>query len=86
MNNQTVREAPIHAMKNKTHVKNSLTCGCYSCMSVFQTSEIVEWTDDGKTAICPKCKVDSVLPQSCGIPLDTQSLQTINSHWFGKNE
>lgn len=47
---------------NKEDLKKSKLCGCFYCCEIFSPKEITEWTDDGKTAICPKCKVDSILP------------------------
>lgn len=36
--------------------------GCYGCLEVFKPSEIRSWTDDGQTALCPRCGIDSVVP------------------------
>jgi hypothetical protein len=85
MNNNLVKEAVIHSMKNKRSIEESETCGCYHCLSVFSKHDITEWTDNGETAICPKCKVDSVLAQTYGVPLDIEHLQILQTHWFGSN-
>lgn len=37
-------------------------CSCFYCESVYSPQEIVRWCDEGQTAICPKCGIDSVLP------------------------
>jgi hypothetical protein len=47
-------------------------CGCFNCLDIFSPSQIVEWIDEpqdcprgaGKTAMCPKCDIDTVLPDS----------------------
>lgn len=36
-------------------------CGCYFCLQIFPEDEIKEWVDDGKTPICPRCGVDSLI-------------------------
>ena len=80
--NQQVREAPLYAMKNKKHIDRGEMCGCYYCLKVFNKSEIKEWTDNHQTALCPFCSVDSVLPETYGVPLDEQNLQMLYDHWF----
>jgi hypothetical protein len=47
---------------NKEKLQSIGKCACFHCKSKFPTVDIKEWTDGGKTAICPKCKVDSVIP------------------------
>lgn len=37
-------------------------CGCFYCQMIFDILHIEEWTDNGLTAICPFCGVDSVIP------------------------
>jgi hypothetical protein len=34
---------------------------CYSCRSVFPTASITEFVDDGRTPLCPLCRIDAVL-------------------------
>ncbi len=38
-------------------------CGCFYCLSTFPGAEIREWIDEGTTALCPKCGIDSVLSE-----------------------
>ena len=35
---------------------------CFYCQGSFEVSEITLWTDQGQTALCPLCGIDSVLP------------------------
>jgi hypothetical protein len=39
--------------------------GCFYCLKTFDVSDIKEYTDKGKTAICPHCHIDSVVGD-CG--------------------
>lgn len=84
MSEKLAREAPIYAMKNKKFIDESEMCGCYNCTNIFSKNDIIQWTDNGKTAICPHCIVDTVLSQSY-MPLDKESLQKIHNYWF-KND
>lgn len=56
-------------------------CGCFYCKQTFSASEIDRWIDDGKTALCPKCGIDSVLPAS-KTRTDPEFLEVMNEHWF----
>lgn len=71
------------SMKNRNALQASNTCGCYSCLNKFDTNEIVQWTDNNQTAICPKCNIDSVLPQPTDLDLTHDNLKIIHDYWFG---
>src|SRR5690606_42083381 len=61
------------------HLKSSLhreelmrgnVCGCFYCEQLFSPREITVWIeepDGGQTAICPKCRIDSVLGEELPI-------------------
>lgn len=82
MNDKIIREIPMHSMKNAKEIRNSMTCGCYKCCNVFPKEQITKWTDNGQTALCPICEIDSVVAESSGIPLNTESLKIIHDYWF----
>ena len=84
MNQQNLTTAPMFAFNNRD--KLGVQCGCYSCCAVFPATDIVEWTDNEKTAICPKCKTDSVLSESVIGKNNPESvLRQINEYWFNQN-
>ena len=56
--------------------------GCYHCKSIYPAAEIKETTDEGKTALCPNCGIDSVLPESSPFNLDVETLSELNKYWF----
>ena len=51
-------------------------CGCFYCLKRFKGCDIKEWTDRGKTPICPHCAIDSVLP------FDEEILNLMHAYWF----
>jgi len=66
-------------------VKRSKTArfaGAFYCLEVFPPSEIEDWTDDGDTALCPKCGIDSVLGSISGYPIERQFLKKMHDQWF----
>ena len=62
-------------------------CGCFSCKSIYSASEVKEWCDnDGrgdKTALCPKCGIDSVLGDATFVELTPELLELMNMLFFG---
>lgn len=77
-----LENAPAFAMKNRVELGESEIGGCYHCMQVFSVHDIVDWTDNDQTAICPLCEVDAVIPQSVGIDIDEENLKAIHDRWF----
>lgn len=74
--------------RNLEQVKKSTTCGCFCCGSIFKNEDIEESCDnDGKgdrTAICPKCHVDSVLGDACGYEISSDLLSVMHTMYFGE--
>jgi hypothetical protein len=57
--------------------------GCFHCKQVFPPTEIEDWLDEGTgTAFCPRCGIDSVIPQTPSITIDEQLLSEMFFHWF----
>lgn len=50
------------SFKNFARIQLVKKCSCFFCFKIMKSKEIQEWTDDGKTAICPYCHVDSIIP------------------------
>lgn len=78
---------------HREQVLSSETCGCFYCLEVFPPSEIEEWVDPddfdsdgpeglGKTAICPRCGIDSVIGSNSGVALTHELLEKMRIHWF----
>jgi hypothetical protein len=58
----------ILSFKNKDEIISSEICSCFYCLAKFTPNEINEWVDEGSTAICPKCGIDSVVPGDISLP------------------
>ena len=82
----------IHSasIRHEAEIKNSQKCGCFNCMAMFNPQHITERIDErpnaqgisGRTALCPICGIDSVLPDSIGVPLTLTLLEEMNQVWF----
>ncbi|MGC4042779.1 MAG: cytoplasmic protein [Armatimonas sp.] len=60
----------------------SNACACFYCLAHFTPAEITEWIEDGETALCPKCGIDSVLYTAPDMPLTDMFLQRMQQHYF----
>ena len=68
--------------RHRAELKASSLCGCFYCFATFLTAEIMEWTDDGETACCPKCGIDSVIGSASGYPIRSEFLRRMHEYWF----
>jgi hypothetical protein len=74
----TIRHRPL--------VEASERCGCFYCCSIFPATEIKDWVDGedldtGVTALCPRCGIDSVLPQP-PVPVTPELLAHMRQVYF----
>jgi hypothetical protein len=82
MGHSDVILAHRHSARHRKEIEASELCGCFYCLAIFAPKEIVDWIDDGNTAICPRCPVDSVIGSVSGFPIETEFLQRMKEHWF----
>lgn len=82
MENETLLHAHRHCSINRPEIFSSKICGCFYCMKQFPPSSIIEWTDSGRTSICPMCGIDSVLGDFAGFPITTEFLNEMHVRWF----
>jgi hypothetical protein len=55
-----------------------INAGCFYCLKRYPVSQITEYTDGGRTAICPHCSIDSVVGD-CGEELPSQEIFNV---WY----
>lgn len=68
----------LKSTNNREALKATLHASCYCCIKTFNSSDIVDWADYGRTAVCPLCGVDAIVPGIIAIEV----LQRLNQHWF----
>jgi hypothetical protein len=65
---------------HREEILNSKLVGCFYCCEIYDPKEINEWVDKQQTAICPKCSIDSVLPENHF--QNTNFLEEMRKVWF----
>ncbi|WP_295569937.1 cytoplasmic protein [uncultured Stenotrophomonas sp.] len=64
-----IKEAHKYSIRHRGELKDSETCGCFYCLDIFDYKNIEDWIDDGDTALCPSCGIDSVIGLFLGFRL-----------------
>jgi hypothetical protein len=82
MTEQEQKIAHKHSSKHRSEIENSSVCGCFYCGKTFEPKEILDWIDDGNTALCPKCGIDSVIGSGSGLVISKEFLDEMNGYWF----
>jgi NAD-dependent SIR2 family protein deacetylase len=85
INEPMLKAAHTHIMNNRELLGNGGKCGCFHCLRTFDASEVAKWVDDGHTALCPYCHVDSVLSANVD-PVDPTFLRRMQEYWFERTK
>ena len=75
-----------HSSSHRAEVLASEICGCFFCLKTFLPGAIDEWIapegEEGATALCPHCGIDSVIGSASGFPMTAEFLCRMRRHWF----
>lgn len=79
-----IDEAIKYATSNEKEIQKSKIAGCYFCLRVYPASEITDedYLVEERTAMCPHCQVNAVLPDTSGFELSTETLEKIHNYYF----
>jgi hypothetical protein len=80
--NQDHLRAHGHCRENRAELETSPLCGCFYCFAIYPPTEIAEWIDKERTAMCAKCGIDSVIGSASGYPITGEFLRRMHDHWF----
>lgn len=75
-----LKEVADDSYDNREKILAVDEASCFFCCKYIQTKEITEWWDEGKTAVCPKCGIDALIPKRRELNL----LNQMHKYWFGK--
>ena len=85
-----IEDAIEFATNNEKEIRRSKSVGCYYCMRVYPASDVspgdfipaFDFRADERTARCPHCGVDSVIPETAGYELNAEMLRKLHEYWF----
>jgi hypothetical protein len=75
-----------HSRLNRRFMLPGSTCRCFHCLEEFPVEEISHWTDEGNTALCPRCGIDSVLSSSADQLSDDLICQMQGAYFVGQSK
>lgn len=84
---RSITQEALHSLcrYNNMAVLRSDRCGCFSCCETFPAERATELINNGKTVLCPLCRIDAVLPDSW-IELSGELLVEMNVFWMGASD
>lgn len=74
---------------HEKEILRSKICGCFNCLNMFPPTDITEWIEElkdcprgsGKTAVCPICDIDTVLPDTIETRLTVELLRAMQNEY-----
>jgi hypothetical protein len=69
-------------IRHRSEIESAARCGCFNCGATFGPGDITDWVDEGTTALCPRCGIDSLLPEQASQPLTPALLEAMHEYWF----
>lgn len=76
-----LKKAYKHAAFHRVELLASKACGCFSCLKVYSPEVICNWTDKGKTAICPYCGLNAVIGDASRYPINDGFLNDMKKYF-----
>lgn len=73
------------SFKARPQLEQVSVCGCYYCLNIYSPTEIEEWVDSEKTAICPKCGIDAVVPFDKDQDINLNEFEQMLKKWHGES-
>ena len=67
---------------NRNNIMLADKCYCFHCKMAMDHEEIVDYIDNGQTALCPKCGIDAIIPDSIDESLDDEIIAQMHEYWF----
>jgi len=84
MSKEDLEKIHKHSSCNREELSKVNKCGCFFCLKIFDPKEITQWLkdDNGDTAMCPYCMIDSVIAESDEYELNEKLLQEMYDYWM----
>lgn len=75
-----IKDAADEAIYNASKIKKDTICSCYCCCSTYTGENIQEYIDNERTALCPVCGIDAVIPEK----IEEEKLEEMYKFWFAE--
>jgi len=71
-----------YCWENRELLAKVKRAGCFSCRSLIRVRDIRDWTDNGRTALCPRCEIDAIIPSGQGFKINKKLLGILHKYAF----
>ena len=71
---------------NMRNIHSYTACGCFHCGYIFLGKDIEIKIDEGRTALCPRCGIDSVIYEDEDLQITLQLLYEMRTVWFYESD
>ena len=71
-----------YSTHNRELIEASDRCYCFYCKSVMDSRDVKDYIDNGQTALCPKCDIDSIIPDGIEEDVNEEIIDEMNQYWF----
>lgn len=71
-----------YSIRNRKALGIPQKCGCFYCLTIFDSTEIHSWIESEGTALCPRCMIDSVIGEMSGVEISPNFLRKMHDYWF----
>jgi len=82
MTQADIEQAISYATTNEEALQLSNQAGCYYCLQIYDAKEVTDFLATERTALCPKCGIDSVIPDTAPFELTPKNLVKLHAYWF----
>ena len=76
-------KAHSHSANHRKNIEKSSICGCFYCEKTFSSDIVRDWIDNGQTALCPFCSIDSVVGDF-NVSINSDFLKQMKEFWFNE--
>ena len=77
-----LKKLHTYSSHNRNLIAVANKCYCFHCKAALDRHEIEDYTDNGQTAICPKCRIASIIPDSIEDSIDENVIAEMQEYWF----
>jgi hypothetical protein len=77
-----LENAHAHCTSNESALASSEVAGCFYCCQIFPPSQVTEFLEMERTALCPECGIDSVIGDASGFAITAEFLERMHDYWF----
>ena len=86
MNEELLNKLHKYCRNNIELIEKSKKCYCFYCKSIVDAKEVLDattpFTRRIQTAFCPRCDIDSLIPDAIDEKITKEIIDDMHEYWF----